>query len=115
MNRFLILILLLVLIYALYRYQQYISYNDNVNENTKKQNKKKNNKQKKIKKENNQNLIKYEDDVLTDNISQMSINSLTDQSNENYKQDSILNSLDSGDTLSFLDEKASKESSFFFQ
>lgn len=116
MNKFIVLILLGLLLYGLYRYhQQNLSKVDN-----------KDNKNKKPKKlikvsEKHTNNIKKNikspsqeyDDVSTSNISQVSIGSIDES---NFKQDSMLDSLNSKDSLSFLDNKSiASNQSFFFK
>ena len=85
MNRFLILILLLALLYALYKYQDTLP-----NENT-------DNKEKRITYFNQNKEIASEDNVSIDNISQAELGSLADvKSFGLYKQDSLM---DSDDTV----------------
>jgi hypothetical protein len=115
-NRILIFILLLTLLYALYKYQQHIMLGSNKDKSLQK---------KKIKRLKTRPLIKYEDvnnkdTISLDNISQISIGSIDDTNAEVYKPDSVIGgSVDSGN-ISFLDTKSndsrdSKDSSFFFQ
>lgn len=120
LNRFFIFILLLALLYALWRYQQYILGADEDDDPVPQiadKPKKKGRKHRYAKK-----LIDEEsmDNITIDNVSQFSLGSLEDlKTNDGanpYKQDSILDSLDTGDNLSFLDD-ASRDSrgSFFFE
>ena len=125
-NRLLIFLLLIGLLYALYKYQHLIfGKNQNLEQNIKELqynqsqqpyqsqelhqsqqnkcrfsgNKKSNSDQKLIKKPKNT-------DVNIDNVSQLSLNSLENEDGKPYayKQDSILGSLDSNSLLSGLDD-----------
>ena len=113
MNKFIVLILLGLLLYGLYRYhQQNLSKVDKKDKKPKKlikvSKKQTNNIKKNIKLSNQE----Y-DDVSTSNISQVSIGSIDES---NFKQDSMLDSLNSKDSLSFLDNKSiASNQSFFFK
>jgi len=102
LNRILILLLLIALLYALYKYQQQIIDKEEAEYK----------KKRKIKSINNKVIEK--DDISIDNISQFSLGSLEDIKSNLYKQDSILDSLDSNslgslgsmaETYSFLDSQ----------
>ena len=114
-NRILILILLAVLIYALYRYQEQIKNlnlfgkRDQGINSTKKIPRKKTNKSR-----NKSRNKKTKDDISIGNISQVSLGSLADVKSEPiYKPDSVLNSIDSVPTLGSLIDVESDD--FFFQ
>ena len=123
-NRLLIFLLLIGLLYVIYKYQHLIFNKDRLNsfENlisidgsgSEKNNQNQNPNP-------NPNLIQDQKRVSIDNISQLSINSLEDEDGERepiYKPDSILGSLD--DNSLFISEDgtnrslASDASSFFF-
>ena len=113
LNRFFIFILLLALLYALWRYQQYILGSDD--EEDVPQIAYKKSKKSKRGKRPDRSLIDEDslDNITIDNVSQFSLGSLEDiRSN----RESFGDSLGSGDNLSFLDD-ASRDSreSFFFE
>lgn len=125
MNRLTILVLLLGLLYALYTYQQQIlSLNLFSEENIKKPIKKKKlnkNPKAKTKKENKQleinNLPKDDDSdkISLSGISQVSLGSLADvESNDNfdYKPESVVDELESRNSLGSLISEQSND--FFF-
>lgn len=135
-NRFLIFFLLIALLYALYRYQQQMINSNNFDNRKKKiqqsnkQSNKYSNKQtikqtdKRIENKKKKNKYPIIDDHTSssDNISQLSVEPLNDiksydDDHAGYKQDSILNSLGSYDSLSFLESKEdkSKEQSIYLQ
>lgn len=105
-NRIIILLLLLGLLYTMYRYQQ-----QQEEESLKVSKKKKRKKKDKTKVKESSKKDKKEPDLISvDNVSQFSLGSLDDVPNsEVYKQDSMLNSIDSN---SFEDQS---DNSFFFQ
>lgn len=96
MNRWIIFILLLLILYGIYRYQQYLQ--TTTEKEIKDENKNISNNQNKKKKEDNES-------VSTENISQFSLNSEEDSKSASggYKLDSMLESTDSKDNLSFVD------------
>lgn len=106
-NRIIIVLLLIALLYSLYRYQQQITINNNTPKKIKKKKKKtKNNKNK--------------DTITIDNISQASLGSLldTDDSGIYKQQDSLDDNTcdsanDSGSITSLLEDKS--DDNFFFQ
>jgi hypothetical protein len=120
LNRFFIFILLLALLYALWRYQQYILGSDDEDEYVRNEPLKLEYKKKSrgSKKKVNKYLIEEEslDNITLDNVSQYSLGSIEDIKTNN--QDSYMDSND-GASLGFLEDQShdSQESkrSFFFE
>lgn len=117
LNRFFIFILLLALLYALWRYQQYIlgSDDDVVDDSVPKLTYKKQ-KSRLRRSRSGKSVVDDEslDNITIDNVSQFSLGSMEDV---RTNQQSFMDSMDSGDNLSFLDDNQSRESreSFFFE
>lgn len=117
LNRFFIFILLLALLYALWRYQQYIlgSDDDVVDDSVPKLTYKKQ-KSRSKRSRSGKSVVDDEslDNITIDNVSQFSLGSMEDV---RTNQQSFMDSMDSGDNLSFLDDNQSRESreSFFFE
>ncbi len=119
MNKFIVLLLLGALLYGLYRYHQ-----QNLNQiepdtakpvTVKSVKQLKTLMQKKNKKSTRAIAKNEPDNVSIGNISQLSVGSI-DADESNFKQDSAVNSLDSKDSLSFLDNRSTgSNKSFFFK
>ncbi len=128
LNRIVIFLLLAALLYALYKYQQQINgiskvqsihrrkrrlprENRNINHDVKAQPLPRQSREYKNRQEENN------DTISVGNVSQLSLGSLLDvdgvDKEEIYKPASVLNSLESGNTMSLMD--GNSEDSFFFQ
>lgn len=118
LNRFLILLLLLALLYALYRYQQQLTENESPTTGKVEVTQQANNQKQRPGRE----LIDMDsiENISLNNVSQISLGSLDDDCSVGYKQDSALDSIDSEGSFSLLDDnsRGSKESldtNFFFR